>query len=222
MEFIKVFIEASNSDSRAVFLLNLILCLAGLSWTAGTPALQRELMPWRGWMMFWAGTAFYYLLGSFNPTWPFYVSGLGLYVATSSLLVSLAIFAKRAVLTLQRAAAGAIVLVSSAAIADILLVSNLRSSGVHQTLTALAIIGWAWQLRNRDESKSLTILVYGLLQLPLQPLLSTMGLASQTYELFVSATFIAYISMKLTLIPAVCVLVKRPEEKSLAPAPSVA
>lgn len=188
---------------------NLVLCLTGLAWTLGIGATARDPEPWRAWVGFWLGTAMFYAVGSVFPSITFWIPGLGLYFATFSLLRGY--WEPTALPDAHRGRRRAFCLVAVviAAGADVALVFTGHNSGAHQTVTALAIGMWAWRLRSSDDVKSLALLTYAALQLPIQPILIAMGDNTIDYNGFVRATYGWYASFKLALIPIICFMAKR-------------
>jgi hypothetical protein len=199
---------------RGAFCANLLVSLLALVWTIGANPKKRETVSWRGWVTFWLGTCVFYLLKTIWLDWSvWWIPFSGLYVATGALLISFALsderFANWPRIPVVASLAG---LVLATVIADAISVHLTDRSGWHQALTAFALFMWAWRIRLRDVSKSIPLAAYAVLQLPLQPLLSWLGIKSNPgYDDFVLSTFAAYALLKLPLIASVYTATERVE-----------
>jgi hypothetical protein len=229
MDLVNLFVSA---DPRGADLVNLILCLLGALWLVGVKRESRSRLEWRTWFVFWVATGLYYAMLAIvevtdssrcidgvvlcalsgckhHSSVPGFVSRLGppfeqagLYVATAALL-----WGNRP----GRAGRGAAwllpaLLVTTAALLDFFIGCRLGidHTGVHQTLTALAIGQAAWRLRERDQTKSSALLLYALVQLPVRPLMQLWGIQTAGHSEFVRSTLAVYAALKLALIPVTC------------------
>jgi hypothetical protein len=229
MDLVKLFLSA---DPRGADLVNLMLCALGVLWLVGIPVERRARPEWMAWLVFWFSTGAYYATAMLaivpvgkeaactdgfaicgltgcrhTAAMPGFMSTLGppfeqlgLYVATAALLWGS-----------QQRRAGRdsywrlpVLLVTLAALFDFILGCRfgVEHTGVHQTLTALAIGLFAWLVRDRDQSKSSALLLYALVQLPVRPLLLWLKIDPMSHSDFVGSTLGVYAALKLTIIPA--------------------
>lgn len=226
MELVALF---DSADPRGKHAVNLLLCLLGAIWLYGVKRECRFIREWRAWLCFWLATALYYLMAfiavdqcpigakcvlrctadacsslpafssRMGPPW----EQLGLYIATAALLwLNVSTGGKR----LLRDFTIPILLVIVAAICDYFIFkrASVRYTGVHQLLTAVTIGFSAWRLRLRDQSKSAALLLYALVQLPVQPLLTLSEIDTGSYKGFTAGTGLAYAALKLAILPVVC------------------
>jgi len=218
------------ADPRVAALGNLVMGLFVLAWTLGVPASRRNTIAWRGWVAFWCGTSAFYAIHTLDPDWdgvPF----AALYVATWSLLAAYFVDPFRG--RTGRAAAGALIIVVPAILADVVMHAYGHEPGVHQTLTAAVLVAWAWRIRG-DASKSVPLIVYAVVQLPVASIYAFLhgfatpantGAAPRSdpgalnpadYSQFVAATYVAYLLLKVTLIPSVVLAVTAQTPKEAA------
>jgi hypothetical protein len=197
-------------DPRGPAVANLAASLLVLIWTLGIDAKNREVWAWRGWVGFWIGTTVFYSLRSIDPSWDEIGVFVWLYLATFSLLLPLGttnlVSRQRVILV--------IAIVATTAVADGLTIRAWRVAGWHQALTALAFLLWAWRIRSQDTEKSLVLIGYGIVQLPVAPFLSLIGIAGPDYETFVRSTYITYLALKIPLIPSIYHATQRRQEGS--------
>jgi hypothetical protein len=181
-----------------------VLCGVGACWVAGTDPAKRDGDLWRHWTVFWVGTGAYWLISVLDPKLYFGLASVGLYVGTAALLIGLLRSQQRWTISNLAVYVVSGGLVAVAALTDWALVWKRHNSGAHQLLCAVVLALWAWRLRLRDETKSLIMLTYAAAQLPLQPILASLGMTHDQYLDFVARTGLLYASLKVTLIPAVC------------------
>jgi len=205
MDVVKLFTDA---DVRSLYALNALLCLLGWLWLWGTSRPRREPIAYRGWIVFWAATGAYYCLLLVNTAWPFWVAQTGLYVATVAL--SIALLNKTCTWPLSSVVPGAVFVVATTAALDIYLDSRGLYAVAHQLLTAIVVSGWAWSIRQADSSKSMVLLTYALVQLPVFQLMYFIGVEQgRPFTSYLSVTYTVYAALKLALIPVVCFVVQK-------------
>jgi hypothetical protein len=192
-------------NPRGLFVANLAASVVVLVWVLGIEKRQRDSIAWQGWVGFWIGTCVFYLLKSVWPSRDGTVMFTGLYLATLSLLIALNIRYKAVKLWLVCA------LVVASVAADSIAVRIWEVSGWHQALTGTALLMWAWAIRCRDVGKSVVIIAYAVLQLPVQPFLDFLNISTVDYAAFVKLNYAACIVLKIPLIPAVYLACRRHE-----------
>jgi hypothetical protein len=231
MDLVKLF---ASADPRGGHIINAFLCLLGAMWVAGVKKTEANKVDRRAWIGFWLATAAYYVTATFavgreqnlicermclaacglpecGPPLPMVAYGtrlgppfeqLGLYVATAFLLWA----NERLRWPRRRGWLLPSLLVMGAALSDWAIKHHfgVTATGVHQCLTAVALGIPAWRLRKHDEGKSVTLLTYALVQLPIQPLLDVWGIETSGYGEFVTSTFLVYAVLKLAVIPVTC------------------
>lgn len=214
------FLKLFTSGYPGSFAANLVASLIGLVWTVGAKGRDRNRVVWRGWVGFWVGTGAFYVLELVLPeATPWWLPYVGLWAATWSLLTAFWQTEDRTPSSRRAIFVRVVVLVFVSAAADIVTKHLTERSGWHQALTCYALLLWAWRLRLADVSKSTTLLAYGIVQLPLEPLFRILSIPHGTgYDDFVASTFAIYAALKVTLIAPIYALVDstRPSE---APSP---
>jgi hypothetical protein len=225
--FIRLF--TGTGTTASAYAINGLISLFCLIWTCGVSRSNRDPIAWRGWFIFWTGTATFYLLLAASDgwrTWPmpllgtyWWVPFIGNYVATVALLASYAMTSPNADATrsVRRDLWAAVVLVAVAVVADLVTHQCTRTSdagprtGWFQIVACVALARWAWRLRTRDLSKSTLLLVYALVQLPLQPAFDLMHIeTSVKYDVFVGVSYGVYAVLKLGLLGAVYLATEKP------------
>jgi hypothetical protein len=227
--FIKLFTGNATLDSA--FAINALISFVCLLWTIGANIKNRDPIAWRGWIVFWIGTVSFYMLLAATDRWNnwsmplfgtwWWIPYIGNDVATGSLLVSYdmtggGLCAATPARGNRRNLWSAIVLVTIAVAADLVTHQCTLSSaagprtGWVQILTSVALARWAWRLRTRDLGKSMLLLVYALVQLPLQPMFDLMRISTGgTYESFVVTSFGVYAVLKLSLLGPIYLAVEK-------------
>jgi len=208
---------------RILAIGNLLLSLLGLAWILGSDARRRDIAAWRGWLVFWLGTAAYYVvqavLHRLHVHLQVWIEQLGLYAATVALLNGYAFSSgpihegNRSLLralTSGGVVIASIVVVAGAAVLDVVWVDCRNKPALwHQMLICFAILPWAWRLRAVQPTRSILMAVYALAQLPFQQVLER-AITPAQQDIFNLAAFFVYFAGKVPLISSVHFAIQKP------------
>lgn len=234
-------------DQGVTNALNALLSALAAFWLCGLYRRPHDRTAWLGWFVFWCFTALYYVAPVFAPD---AIARIGLYVATTSLLIAYVTptvpapkpvakepsdstpqptfnahvsASARDLIRRKGVFASVVAIVGVSVGIDAVMVSWYGESAAFQLLTAIVMALWAYRLRDVDLGKSLVLLAYALMQLPLHafPRLLVPPLAAvvahkelePSYQHFVQATFVLYAAFKLATVPAVAALIAPPPDE---------
>ncbi|MEO7730667.1 MAG: hypothetical protein ABIY55_06810 [Kofleriaceae bacterium] len=212
-----------EGSSRVSAALNLLTCAIACAWTIGLVGERRAsfVLARRGWIAFWIATSTHYLVLTLDPLSS--AGFAGLYVATACLLACWDPRRRPQMWPSWQWSVGSVVLVIAVVIMDHVHLEGRggEDRGAHQLLTAFAIGLWAWRAREVDVAGSLTIAGYALIQLPIHQLLRSFDSPPAiSYQDFVDRTYIVYATLKVVVLPSLCVMLAdkpRPADLTLKP-----